>query len=274
MAISIQAQMASLNGGIPMWIPKLADFLAVNGVERFINESMEEAENFQDKHWKNHLHFLISGLKSIDPTELAAAVAPLAEYPARLRALEAQWKEQSKALENLNEEWRITTASAKTHIVAWQKWASATEAEARKEALPWLRSDSWLDMSVGFELSGAHSVLSSPHCLARQEIFFNEKISAIRAVVERSYVNGVFDAALIPADLDDAIHKLIIKQQEVIECEAVLKEIKVEWEKCSDSYTTHRSPLIKMLWLMPLSGRVALFWLCRPELEYSSLKNV
>jgi hypothetical protein len=273
MKISVRDRMDSLNGGIPMWIPRLADHLAVNGVGKVINDSIEDLKGFQDNHRKTHLDFLISGLKSLNQVELAAAVASIAEYPAQISALGAQYKEQSKALENIRSDWSIAAENAKKQILAWQKWACVKEAAARKEMLPWLRDDLCLEMYVGFELSGAHLVLSSPDSLARQEDFFKQKISSIRAVIERSYVNGVFDAALSLVDFDDALHELTKKQREFTDCENVFEEIKVDLGKCRESYYARREPLIQMLWLMPLSAKEALFWLCCPELEYSSLKN-
>lgn len=270
MALTLRAQMKSLNGGIPMWLPQLAGFLADQGGAICIRVAREEAENSGDLHKKNHWHFLTSGLESINPTELATALEPLKEYPLQLRELEAQWSKQSKTLEIITAEWDLAASYAKKHILAWQKWASATVAAARKEAFPWTDFD-WLDFSVPFEFSGATAALSSPQDLARNLDFFNDKVTLIRQVIQRSYVNGFFDETLSPADLDKAVRDLIDKQMEVIECEAAVAATKANWVRCGDAYQTHREPLMKLLWLMPESAHMALFWLCRPELEYQPL---
>ena len=272
MELSIEAQMNSLNGGIPMWIQRLADILAEHGVEQTLKGAIADAEQSPGKLRKTHLHFLIRGIKSINRSELVAAVEPLKEYPHRLRALVAQWGQQFDTLKRTKAEWDIAAAHARTEVSAWQQWASAAVATARKEAFPWAGADWSIDFQVQLEFSGATSALSSHENLAGNIDFFNEKIASIRAVIERSYVNGSFDEALSPVALDEAVCALLDKQEEVGKCQELLDMTNVEWDKCSHSYSTLRSSVVHLLQEMPESARVALFWLCRPDLKYQSMQ--
>lgn len=256
-----------------MWMPRLADMLVENGVEQFLNLAKEAAGHSRDKIERDHWHFLISGLKSINRDELAATVEPLKAYPSRLRKLDARWAEHLDALKDAEAKWDIAAANAKEQILVWGNWASSMEVAAYKRAFRWLREDRMLGFGMGSKFRGAAGVLRSSQNLAANMNFFNETVALITAVIERSYVDGDFDVVLSPADLEEAVRALLDQQLERNKRDALVEEAKDEWESLSSSYLDHRSPLLRLLWLMPKSAHMALFWLFRPELEYRSLQS-
>lgn len=268
----ITSQLDSINGGIPMWISRFADYLAEFGTDDFFKEVEEMSARSGDHRLRDDLHFLSMGVLGIGEAALQDAIRPLRGPWQQMGELSVRYQRCAESLEGAEAQWHIAAEEAKRQLEVWEKWAYETELAQQKKLFPWKLS-SWSRLGSGlnlhFEIYGARAVLNSPKKMKNGIAFFKSKIDAIQKIISRAYIANQLPVDCRVSDFDKAIDDLSKCQTQADELSDASDRIMKKWRNVGETYFSRKKTLVELLWLMPRPAHLALFWLCRPDLRES-----
>ncbi len=257
----------SLNGGITMWLGRLADRLVEDGTDEFLKQMQEEFDHTlhtQNQNSQNNIYFLINGINSIDKSTLEQAIASLREPYQRAKNLRESYQQCVESLEQADHRWNSYAESAKSLLEILGKWACETEVARSKKLI---RSQhSLLSPIFPLKYCGGWSVLNSPQQLRANLTHFKDKVNEINHVIDRSYIAGDLPQNLSPSDFRTAIKSLEEQQEQANNLSNKVSRAIEDLESAEASYFSQRQPLFNLLWQMPETAHWALFRICRPDL--------
>jgi hypothetical protein len=261
-----RSQFNSLNGGIGMWIPLFADYLAEYGLAGFFQEIREMSANTQDNRLKDDLLFLSIGVKSLDPTVLENSLVPVRGLLLRMHNLSEVYQQCAEALKQGERDWYGAAERAKQQLEVWEKWAYETEVAFYEKNVPWLDLNS-KKFSLKLELCVADIALKSPKKLEEDLEFFNKTIAAIRKIICTAYCDDNLPINLAVSDFNVAIENLMEHQAKVNKLLMAESRARKEFEEARANSSSQKSGLLELLWSMDKAALWALFRISRPDLR-------
>lgn len=256
----------SFNGGIEMWLCRLADDLAEHGTLVILQGIEADIARTQDPDDKADLYQVSRGLKNLDRNALEKAVAATEESFQCMHTLQVQFQHCYEELEKSKCQWNVAADAAKLELTAWGKWASATEIAHNNELFPFFVSRLGISRE-SLKFNCASSVFESPKSFEANLNHFKGVVDAIRARIAGKYRAANYPEALDRPAFDmavDALEKLH-KQHKAL----LLKEDEIRQKLVPSEarYASAKQPLVVLLALMPDIAQWALFRLRRPDLR-------
>lgn len=249
-------QFNSVNGGISMWIPKLADKLVGLGVEKLLEELRKEVFQRNTDNMQNDFHYLVRGLESIDRSTLDNAITPLKTPYQEIEELSKTYEELKTSLGDTDHKWLALSERVKQELERWEDWAIKTEMARQQELLPWTGDQYGMEHKLRFDLKASSSIQSKPH---KDIEFFKKQIDAINRIISRAYITNSLPNNLSVIDFHNAIAELLKEQEEFNKTTSNKAKITERWQKARDEYRAKCSDLLKLLWNMPEESHWALF---------------
>lgn len=264
--IDLDTAFHSINGGISMWIPRLADFLAEFGVGRLLEDLRIQVSQHTAGSMQNDCHFLMLGIDSIDRRALDNAIAPLKKSRQKMLDFSKEHEELKESLRDMQCQWLALSEKVKQYLALWVPWASRTEMARRQELLPWVVDPRLMELTLRLDLSMIGSVFESPRELAHNIDYFNTKIEAIDRVISQAHRAGSLPNDLSVADFHGAIAELRKKQEEFNKITGQMTEIMRQWQLADGEYFAKRDNLLQLLWTMSADAQWSLFRICHAQL--------
>lgn len=256
----------SLNGGIDMWISRLADDLAKHGTLLILQGIEADIASTQDPDDKADLHQVSRGLMNFDRNALETAVATAEEPFQRMHTLQVQFQHCEEELVKLKRQWDVAADAAKLELSAWGTWAEATEIARSNELFPFFYNRFGISRE-SHEYICMSSVFESPKSFDANVNYFRGIVDAIRERIASKYRAANHPEALDRPAFDMAVDALedLHKKHKVL----VLKEDEVRQELITSEarYASSKQSLVVLLAQMSDTAQWALFRLRRSDLH-------
>jgi hypothetical protein len=266
-SVDIQSQFNSFNGGISMWLLRLATDLVEHGAYEIVQQMQKEFAHTQDHTLQTNWHFLIEGIRSIDKKKLENAIAPLKKPYQKMQVLCGDYQECVESRKQAEHQWHSAAERAKYQLEVWEKWACETEIARRKKIFT--RVPTITNFGFYLKFSGGGCVLDSPQKLQYNLTFFKSKVEAIKGVISNSYIAEELPQDRSPSDFYKAIESLEEHQEQAIHFSNAVSRICEEYKSLEASYSSQIQALNRLLWQMPETAHWALFRICRADLRES-----
>jgi hypothetical protein len=255
----------SINGGIDMWLFRLADNLVEHGTSGFLQVLEAEISSTQDPDEKANLYQVSMGLKNLDRTALEKAVVATEEPFKRMYALQVQFQRCYDDLNASKLQWHAAAESANLELTVWGKWAYAKEIACKKELL--FFGAQYLGIRESLKFSCGSSVFDSPESFESNIKHFRNVVDAIRATIVDGYRAANLAEALDRPAFDkavDALEKLLEQHKALLLKEEVVRQKLIPLEA---GFASAKQSIVALLNQMPEVAKWALFRHNRPDLQ-------
>lgn len=264
-AFDAQASFDSLNGGIQMWLGRLADTLAESGTFEVLKRLEAEISRTQDSGEKADLYELDSGLKNLDQTTLEEAVAEAKKHFHPMSAFQVRFQQCYEKLEEFEKKWHVAAKSTEHQLAIWGAWACARKAKSMNRLFPC--DIPLLKLRISFEFTCRSDTFNSPTSFEANLDRFKEVVAAIRKEIPDGYRADDLPEALDPLAFNktvDALKELLVPHKDILRKE---EEIRQKLLSLEARYASAKQQLIGLLTLMPEAAKLALFGLMRPDVH-------
>lgn len=254
----------SVNGGIKMWLCRLADDLAADRKLEIFLVLENEIARTEHSDQKADLYLISCALKNLDNFALEGAIAAADKPFQRKYDFQVRRHQCNKKLEVSKRQWLAAAELANIQIAAWGKWARATKnAHSNEQLTPHAY---FSGMREPLSVTCVSSILDSPKSFEVNRKYFKSVIDAIRTVIFEGYRTANHPLALDRLSFDTAVDAfetlLKLHKTLLIEKEGICEEL----SRAAERYESAKQPLVDLLALIPNTAQEALFRLQRPDL--------